>query len=69
MDSSFVMQYSSFGRLSAANGRLGAAVNAIETTASRGFGERARIAQDSNFLEIVRGPGCRQLIQMVCPTP
>lgn len=69
MDTGFVMQYATVGRLSAANGKLETAVSVLDKIASRGFGERARLAQASDFQEGARDPGCRQLIQMVCPAP
>jgi hypothetical protein len=54
MDTGFVTQYSTVGRLSAANGISETAVSVLEETASRSF------AHD---------PGCRLLIQTVCPAP
>lgn len=69
MDTGFVMQYASVGRLSAANGKLETAASVLEKTASRGLGERARMAQEIGFPETAHDPGCRQLIQMVYPTP
>jgi len=69
VDTGFVLQYATVGRLSAANGRFEAAAGVLEETASRDLGERARMVRVFDFPEIAHDPGCRQLIRMVCPAP